>query len=229
MCDHSAIADCRPCTTAAACEDGDACTDDVCNAGVCVRTRLPDCAQPLPVEICGDCIDNDDNGLTDFEDPFCCAGLHKFDMALRRGRIRPQGTTSRLRLLARLAQAGLSDVNPMQQDVFLQIRPQGATDILCAHIPAKKFMHSHRTFKFWDRKHTVPSARGIDDMAIVVRRDGSVRFRTLGLHAQMPGPAQGDLQVTVAFHDATSGDAANRCSTLTQRVRTGRSGKLLAP
>jgi hypothetical protein len=34
----------------------------------------------------------------------------------------------------------MSDVNPLKQDVSLQIRSEGGTDLLCAHVSAEKFM-----------------------------------------------------------------------------------------
>jgi hypothetical protein len=149
-------------------------------------------------------------------------------MTLSHGRLRPAGTLSRLRLRSLLARAGLSQVNPLQQDVFLQIRPAGGADILCAKMPASKFMRMHHAFKFWDHKHQVASAKGIGDLTVKVRKNGSVRFRTLGKHVQMSMPKRGSLQVTVGFHDP-SGDALNRCSSTTQAFRTGRRGALLAP
>src|SRR3989442_15671951 len=42
-------------------------------------------------------------------------------------------------------------------------------------IPHDKFMRIHGAFKFWDHKHLVASAKGIDDLTVKVRRDGSVR------------------------------------------------------
>jgi len=180
-------------------------------------------------EICANCIDDDSNGLTDFEDPACCAGVQSFAMTVRRGQLRPRGATSRLRLKTTLAETGLATVNPLQQDVFLQIRPAGGTEVLCAKIPHDKFMRMHGAFKFWDHKHLVASAKGIDDLTVKVRRDGSVRLRTVGNHVQFRTPQQNSLQVTVGFYNAAAGDGANRCSTQTRAFRTGRSGRLIAP
>jgi len=96
-------------------------------------------------------------------------------------------------------------------------------------MPAAKFMRMHGAFKFWDRKHTVASAKGLDDLTIKVRRDGSVRFRTRGRRVEVPSPSQGRLQVTVGFHGSAAGDAEDRCSGTTAAFRTGREGALLAP
>ena len=86
---------------------------------------------------------------------------------------------------------------------------------ICAKVPALKFMHMHRAFKFWDMHHHVASAKGIDDMTIVVRKDGSVRLRTQGRRVRMDAPGPGELQITVGFQNPAHGDAQNRCSAQT--------------
>src|SRR5205823_4936081 len=229
VCHNGPIPGCTPCLTTADCDDQDACTQDLCTAGVCGHTQLANCAAPA-VEICGDCIDIDGNGLTDFEDPACCSGqVQRFTMDLKRGRIRSRGVTSRLRLRSILARAGMSKVNPQKQDVFLQIRPEGGTDVLCARVPAAKFMHKHRVFKFWDRKHRVASAMGIDDMRIKVRRNGSLLFRTTARHAQTMGPHSDRVEITDGFLDPAGADANNQCSAVTKAFRTSRHGALIVP
>src|SRR5439155_1472575 len=52
---------------------------------------------PPPREICGNCIDDDGNGLTDFEDPACCMQSQAFTMTVTRGLLRPRGATTRLK------------------------------------------------------------------------------------------------------------------------------------
>ena len=81
-------------------------------------------------------------------------------MTVQKLRIHPRGGSSRLKLRAILAQSGLADVNPLKEDVFLQIRATGgATDLLCAMIPASHFMIMHGKFLFWDHQHTVTRLR----------------------------------------------------------------------
>src|SRR5206468_2515930 len=82
---------------------------------------------PPPRDICGNCIDDDRNGLTDFEDPACCMQSQAFTMTVTRGLLRPRGAATRLKLKSLLAKVGLADVNPLKQDVFVQIRPAGGT------------------------------------------------------------------------------------------------------
>jgi len=225
VCAHDATS-CTQCTTAADCADADACTTEECAAdGTCRISVVPGCGQPEPEEICGDCIDNDGNGLTDFEDPACCGA--SYPMAIRRGRIVPGAKTSRLKLRSMLAQTGLAGINPTKQDVFLQIRPAGGADLLCARVPAEKFMIQHRSFKYWGRKHGAPSAQGIGDMRIRVRRNGSVRLRTISPRVQLSNAKAGALQITVGFHDAAN-DAGSRCSVTTASFRAAKRNSLVA-
>jgi hypothetical protein len=201
------------------CDGRTDCEDGNCEAA-------PSCA-PKP-EICGNCLDDDGNGLTDFEDAACCSARQAYPMKLRRGRMLSEGPTSRVRLRSALSQKAPMHVDPRKQDVFVQLRPEGGTDLLCARIPAKKFMGMRRKFKFWDKKRMIASARGLTDMAVIVKKNGSVRFRAKGRKTQMTGAKAGMLQVTVGFLDP-GGDAGNRCSTTHQTFRAGASGKLRAP
>jgi hypothetical protein len=255
-CAITVIPGCRRCNTAAQCDDGDPCSTDSCTGGVCVNGNshceppveicddridndgdgLVDCSDPdcatfpacePPHEICGNCIDDDGNGLTDFEDPACCAQPRTFPMVLKKGRLRPRGSVTKLRLNAILARSGLA-VNPLAEDVFVQIRPEGGTDVFCARVPAAKFMKKHGAFMFWDHTGAVPSARGLLDMRVKVRRNGTVRLLTHGKRVEMLCPNPGRLQVTVGLHSAATGDAANRCSTTLQAFRSTRKGALTA-
>ena len=139
-------------------------------------------------------------------------------MTVQQLHIHPRGATSRLKLRAILAQQGLSNVNPLQEDVSLQIRAaSGGLDLLCAMVPASHFMRMHGKFMFWDHQHTVTSAKGIDDLSIKVRHDGSVRLKTHGRRVQMSAPTAGTLEITVGFRNAAIGDASDQCS---QGIRT---------
>ena len=247
---------------AADCDDGDACTADACDGGMCGHAAIancpathendcgdgvdndgdglvdcadPDCAtaprcapRPAPHEVCGNCIDDDGDGLTDFEDPDCCASAESFAMSVSRSALRPRGATTRLLLHSRLAQTGLADVNPLREDVFVQIRAADGPELLCARVPAGKFMQMRHKFMFWDHAHSVASAKGLDDLSVKVRKDGSVRLRTHGRRVQMDRPTAGRLRLTVGFLDP-AGDAQNRCSSSVEAFRSGSRGRLLAP
>jgi hypothetical protein len=197
------------CTTDADCADADQCTDEACNNGSCVITPIPGCNVPQVKEICGDCIDNDGNGLADFEDAACCG--QTFQMQLKRGRISPKGAVSRLNLKSTLAHSGLT-ITPMKDDVYLQIRSAGASsDILCARIPAAKLMKKHKVIKYWAGKSPAASAQGIGDMKFKVRKDGSVKFKTFSKRVKLANARPGALQITVGFQNAAK-SGASRCS-----------------
>src|SRR6185295_3155998 len=96
-----------------------------------------------------------------------------------------------------LAHAGLT-INPMQEDVYLQIRAAGASsDLLCARIPAAKFMKKHKTFKYWAGKNPAASAQGIGDMKFKVRKDGTVKFKTFSKRVKLANARPGAVQITV--------------------------------
>src|SRR5204863_447292 len=58
---------------------------------------------PPPRDICGNCIDDDGNGLTDFEDAACRIQSQAFTMTVTRGLLRPRRATTRLKLNSLLA------------------------------------------------------------------------------------------------------------------------------
>ena len=224
VCHHAAISGCRPCTTVANCNDFNACTTDSCISGACVHTNTCLAPAAVPTETCGNCIDDDGNGLTDFEDPACSGQAGT--LTLEEGLLRRAGDATRLDLHTTLAGLG---VNPLADDVILQIRPENGTDVLCARIPAGSFVKHRRLFKFADPKHAVASALGLDDVRIQVPAHGSVRLRARGKRAQMICPDAGALQVTVGFHDATAGDGGNRSATTVQTFSARTNGTLRIP
>lgn len=182
-----------------------------------------------PKEICGDCVDNDQNGRTDFEDPACCAIGQTFTMSLARARIVPRGSTAKLTLISTLARAGLTRIDPTRQDVTLQIRPPQGTDLLCAQLPRAAFVRKKTTFRFRDTAGTTPSALGLSEVMIKIRSDGSVRFRARGKRAVIGNARSGPLQVTVGLRSPEASPAGNRCSKTTQAFRATRNGSLRAP
>ena len=59
------------CVDAADCGDGDPCTVDTCDPAVGCSHRLTENCAGLHDERCHDAVDNDQDGLVDFEDPDC--------------------------------------------------------------------------------------------------------------------------------------------------------------
>jgi hypothetical protein len=178
--------------------------------------------------VCGNCIDDDGNGATDFEDAACCTGTQRFEMKLKTGRIKPRGTTSAVNLQSTLAAGDTSSIDPLRQDVFVQIRNDKGEQVFCARVPSTNFMAKRKAFTFWDRLNLVPSAKGLSDMTVKVRRNGKVTFRTHGRRAQLSGATQGTFQITVGFRDQAQVATANRCAVVQKQFRARASGALLA-
>ena len=196
---------------------------------VCGAVGTPVACRCVSEEVCGNCIDDDGDGLTDFEAPVCCAGSQRFVLGIQRGRLRPRGNVSKFRLKARLEGLGPSDVNPRVHDVFLQIRPTDfPADALCARVPAARFTQRGRTFKFRDPHHTAPSAKGIDALTVVIKPAGSF-LSTSGRRVQGVTPSHViSLDVTVGFLGATiTGD--KRCAAGSHAVTTGSRGGFKFP
>ncbi len=181
-----------------------------------------------PVEICGDCIDNDNNNVTDFEDPECCAGPQQFTTRLvRKARIKTKKGTTHLRLRSIIADSGLS-VAPPNADMFLQIRQSGGDEILCARVPQDKIMKMFGAYGIWDKQGLITSAQGVQDMAVKTKKNGTVKFLAFGKNVRMPVPPAGDLLITVGFRNATTGDSSNVCSRVQAPFRTTSSGALVS-
>lgn len=125
----------------------------------------------------------------------------------------------RLKLRSILAEAGFADVDPLREDVTIQIR-NGDSEVLCATVGHDRWMRRHgRTYKFWEM--TGRLAHGLTDGQIRVRRTGDVRFRTQGRRMNVAPFLASTLRVTVRV--------GNRCSTGKIELRTSRSRSLVFP
>ncbi|HWP65551.1 MAG TPA: hypothetical protein VNO26_06545 [Candidatus Limnocylindria bacterium] len=185
---------------------------------------------PSSLELCGNCFDDDENGLTDYEDPACCAATQRYPMVLKKGAIsrnaRKQQTKLKLRSV--LAMSGLADADPTKADVFVQLRDPAGQSILCARIPASSFKakKNGKRFKFRDRDGRLPSAGGIRKLIIARGKDGSLTLRAKGKSVPFAVPAAGAIEITTAFAPP---DGEARCSAARRPFRTGKKGKLVFP
>ncbi|HEV7732638.1 MAG TPA: ELWxxDGT repeat protein [Candidatus Binatia bacterium] len=155
---------------------------------------------PPPVEICGNCQDDDGDGLVDLADPACCIA----PAALSLGEARV--TKNRLSFGGRLA----ADALPAG-DVVLQLESGGG--VRCAHIPAAAFdgNASNRHFR---NDGSVASAAGIDRLRLRLRRGGRLELTASGDPLAL---AAGSLRVIAALGDA-------RCTGGTVTLRQTRKG-----
>ncbi|HZP40731.1 MAG TPA: hypothetical protein VFD84_04370 [Candidatus Binatia bacterium] len=194
-------------------------------------TSLP--AFPVPTtttlprrpEVCGNCADDDRNGLYDFEDPACCAGGSAV-MTLKRARlVRRRSLLSSLRVDATVASP--TGIDPLVQDVFVTIRPAGRPPLFCARLPADAFDAAGRAVLFRDRRHAVASAVGIDRLRAVVRPDGTMALHVEGRRMSFVPPPERRLTVTLGFRFPTTAEQTNHCTTATAVLRANARGTRL--
>ena len=108
-------------------------------------------------EDCGNCQDDDGNGLVDAEDPACCTAQ---TLVVTHARFR--SGKGRLRVRATLPPAGFAGLDPRHQDVRLQIRSD-AGEVVCCTIGTDLWQRLFRqTFGFFDQKRTLcPPIKGL--------------------------------------------------------------------
>jgi hypothetical protein len=200
VCTYARIEGCTPCGADTDCDDHEACTIDRCNEGACAHERKAEC--PKPVEVCGDCLDNDGDGLVDYEDPDCCAQMNPLvvrRLMLRRPGARPHG--KRLRLKSVYADAMPAGFDPLRNDTSIQISDRRG-QLLCKTIAAHHWMKRRKGFKFWDMNGSF--AGGLSDGRFMVKRSGRILFRSQGKKIQLRSIDGTTLRVTVRH--------GNRCT-----------------
>jgi uncharacterized repeat protein (TIGR01451 family) len=201
-CMITAIPGCQRCTTVADCDDGDSCTTDSCTDGACRHDALAQC-EPKPVEICGNCIDDDGDGLVDAEDPDCCDAPAALDLRSMKIRRSTGKAGNRLRVKARYAASAPADFDPMHQDTQVQISDANG-QIFCQTVTADHWTHKHRpVFRFKDKTRSF--AGGLKIGKFRMKRNGEVMFRTRGKQLALAATDGRDVQVTVRV--------GNRCAT----------------
>jgi len=131
----------------------------------------------------------------------------------------PGTGTSRVTLRAVLGAGGVPAVNPLLQDVYLQIRPDSGTDVLCARIPASEFGRKGRRFTFFDPAHSITSAHAIDRLTLTIRNDGKFVVRLTGKQVDLGLPDEDKLWLTLGFHDTVETEQGNRCESTSQTFK----------
>jgi hypothetical protein len=209
-----------PCTTVADCNDHDECTTDTCSDGACAHEARPDCPAAPPHEICGNCIDDDGNGLTDYEDPACCT--EELPLAVKRMLMKTivaKARGNRLRLKARYTKSALALFDPMTQDTSIQIA-DAAGQLFCQTVAASHWKHPHRRlYRFKDKRGTF--AGGLAMGRFKVKRNGAVIFRTRGKTVRMRYAGGKNVVVTLRV--------GNQCARETMNLRTTKKQALVFP
>jgi hypothetical protein len=173
----------------------------------------------LATDVCGNCSDDDGDGLVDFDDPDCCTATA---MTLRKSSIRPRGTgTATLKLTAKLAASPVADGTDATQDVTVQLSGAGGT--FCGHIPTEKLVRRRKGLTFRDADGTLAGAGGIQQVKLIEKRNGA-KLVVFGRAAQLDSPPPGQLTATIGLRDHATAEAANQCTAATETFRAGKRG-----
>ena len=208
-CRHDALPDCRPCQTVEDCDDHETCTTESCSAGKCASDRDIACEQP--VEICGDCLDNDGDGLVDYADPDCCESqaMTVKRLVIQKPSARAQG--NRLRLKAIYRQETPAGFDPTAQDTSLQLSDAGGL-FVCQTIAGTHWKSPHaKKFGFSDRDGSF--AGGLATGHFTVKGSGRVLFTTLGRKLTLRSVEGTAVDLTVRV--------GGQCSHSTNTLRSG--------
>jgi uncharacterized repeat protein (TIGR01451 family) len=237
-CELTSIAGCRSCTTAANCDDSDACTTDTCAAGVCEVHAIDGCTVHQPVggstgndgtgasgceggdcghapghvaEICGDCQDNDGDGLVDYEDPDCCERTDPLTLGRIVLRMRPQAAGDSLRLRSRPSASSTTSLDPVRDGASLQLSDRDGR-LYCQDLAlvTTKAALKRGVFRFRDKAGTL--AAGLQRARLKIRKDGRIVFRAAGGKMHLRTPADTGVRVTLR--------AGGQCMQTTTLLRT---------
>ena len=181
-------------------------------------------SQAHALEICGNCLDDDGNGLVDLADPACCAPERTAPMELREGIIAPGAATSRLRLAATLG--GDAPLSAGGQQVLMQLgsAPNGS---FCASMPPSAFRGTADRLRLG--REVVAGARGVRRMLLRRRPDGAVRWQASGRRVGFSTEErQGSLDILLLLADAADPTASPRCFVARAFFRPGPRGTLVA-
>jgi hypothetical protein len=199
----------------------------VCDSGPPTTTTT---TTLVGAERCGDCVDNDGNGLADFEEPACCPAANTLTLKIRKAQLVPQKGGTLLGLDTTIQKGASAGLDPLTQDVFLQIREQGGRELLCAHMPATRFVKRRgKLFQFLDRKLTEKLAQGVTGTELrPVKKD--VILHAEGRKANVASPTLTTIVVTVGFRNPARAEAGNQCAGAVKTFRkSGKKGGLRVP
>jgi hypothetical protein len=181
-------------------------------------------SQAIALEICGNCVDDDGNGLVDLADAACCAPERTAVMELREGRIAPGRETSRLRLAATLGGGALLSAGGQQVLMQLGSAPNGS---FCASMPPSAFRGTAEKLRL--TREAVAGARGVRRMLLRRQADGAVRWQARGRRVGFStDERQGSLDILLLLADATAPGEGARCFAARAFFRPGRNGTLVA-
>lgn len=182
--------------------------------GSTTSTTQPPFSPRPPSEICGDCADNDGDGMVDFEDDDCCRAHPVLAIALDRAhRLRRRDGTS-LDVRAALVGAVAAGLEARPQNVVVQLRRPDKGPLFCAYVPATVFLARRKRalVTYTDRRGTIGGIR-----ALALRtRGGDLRLRLRARTLPFALARDETVRFTVGFRDVLN---AHHCATVEQTVR----------
>jgi hypothetical protein len=147
-------------------------------------------------EVCGDCVDNDGDGLADYEDPDCCERIDPLTLGRMLLRSRPQASGDTLRLRSRPSPSGAAGLDAVRAGATLQLsdRDGGLYCQNLALVTTKRGL-KRGVFRFKDRAGTL--AAGLQRARLKIGKDGRIVFRAAGAKMHLRTPAESGVTVTL--------------------------------
>jgi len=177
-----------------------------------------------PQEICGDCIDNDGDGLVDFEDPDCCATTSPLTIeTVTIGRASDANALQRLRIQARFTPRAPTGFNARTEGTTLQISDSQGT-VFCQGIPfqANRGSEAVGEFHFADKTGTLAAGLRSARLRYRSKKQGPAVIEAKGKNMTLRPPANNPVRITVRV--------GNRCArVLTTLQSKGHQGQLTFP
>ncbi len=155
-------------------------------------------------EICGNCADDDGDGLVDQADPDCCTEIGT--LSVTRVRIVPRRHRrgdAKLRVTGTLAGAGFPNIDPRQQEVAL-LFADGVSTPVCCTITQERWLRLFKNYYgFWDKLERV--CPPIQDVSLRQKRDGSAGVVISTPHFDLAQLTGNDLALTVRVGASCAG------------------------
>jgi hypothetical protein len=194
-----------------------------------VSTTSSTSTTTLPVpEICGNCLDDEGNGLVDFEDPACCGGVAPSITTIELLRLLPGVAASKLNLsLAPLPV--VSALSPATHAVFVQLVPDDGESAFCASVDLVHFRAKGNKASFRDATGGVPSAMGLSSVKLRRLSSGNTRLTVSGAAAAIPTPDATRIRIGVGLRALTEVGTPTRCVGRTVTVVSTKKGSLVFP
>lgn len=161
-----------------------------------MRPATVSAAYPATPPICGDCVDNDGDGLVDYEDPDCCERIDPLTLSRMVMRMRPQAAGDSLRLRSRGIAASTTSLDPAHAALTLQLSDHEG-QLYCHDLAlvTTKAASKRGVFRFRDKTGT--AAAGLQRARLKIRKDGRIVFRAAGGKMHLRSAANSGLTVTL--------------------------------